>query len=475
VIRRIGIRVKALLVVLPLIVMIVVVSAVASGNAARAGMLRLATRLLAFKTEQVRDFAFSQWQVLEELGYTSEAVYRRAAQASIQSYAGSLVRSPTEQVFAVSADGNVTLATSLLELEATDMVTLLDETPEDGWFEIDLADRDLVGQTFYFEPFAWQFYVVDDADEFYRDARTITVYHSFLLIGALIFAVAAVLLLGSTIMQPIEQLSGRMASISDSLDFSERVPADRRDELGELAGAFNLMTATVEVSQERLVEALQSAEAARHDTALREEETILMLGEATEFRDTETGSHIVRVGLLARLLSELIGADKDFQELIRKASPLHDIGKIGIPDSILLKPKKLTKAEFKQMEAHTTIGWRLLNHSRSMILRFGAEIALNHHEQWDGSGYPNGLKGDAIPLSGRIVRVVDVYDAIRSARPYKPPQTHATAVEFIREHRGHFFDPSIVDCLLANQHNIAQIYDNNHDTSFIETADFESS
>ena len=436
-------------------------------------MLRLATRLLAFKTEQVRDFAFSQWQVLEELGYTGDANYRRAAQAAIQSYAGSLIRTPTEQVFAVDTNGVIAMATSLMDLEGAQITRLLEVVPDDGWFELELAGRELVGQTFFFEPFGWHFFVADDAQEFYRDVRTITVYHAFLLLGSLVFATAAVLLLGTTILRPVERLATRMTEISDSLDFSGRVPVERRDEVGDLAGAFNLMTATVQVSQEHLVAALRSAEAARQDTALREEETILMLGEATEFRDTETGSHIVRVGLLARLLSELVGADTDFQELMRKAAPLHDIGKIGIPDSILLKPKKLTKREFKEMEAHTTIGWRLLNHSRSRILRFGADIALHHHEQWDGSGYPNGLAGEDIPLSGRIVRIVDVYDAIRSSRPYKEPQPHQTAVDFIRERRARYFDTALVDCFLEHEQAAARIYDANLDAGIIQAADFE--
>ncbi len=462
-IRRFGIRLKALVVLLPIVVLIVGLSGVASASAARAGMLRLATRLLAYKTEQIRDFAFSQWQVLEELGYADDPAYLNAAQAAMQSYAGSLIRAESERVFAIGREGEITLATSLIEFSSLEIDRLLDDAPAEGWFETRLGSGEVVGQSFRFEPFGWRFFVVDDGQSFYRDVRTITVYHAYLLAGALAFTVAAVLLLTGFAMRPIEQLAARMGSVSASLDFSGRVPVQSSDEIGELSGAFNLMSATVEVSHEHLVAALQAEQRARSDTAVREEETLHMLGAATEFRDTETGSHIVRVGLLARYLSELIGETEEYQELMRKAAPLHDLGKIGIPDSILLKPGPLTRDEFKQMEVHTTIGWRILNRSQSKYLSFGAEIALTHHEQWDGSGYPAGLAGGDIPLCGRIVRIVDVYDAIRSNRPYKNAQPHDNALAFIRSHRGDFFDPELVDAFVKHEQAVSRMYRENED------------
>ena len=141
-------------------------------------------------------------------------------------------------------------------------------------------------------------------------------------------------------------------------------------------------------------------------------------------------------------------------DLLFKSAPLHDIGKIGIADHILLKPGKLTPEEFEEMKRHSIIGWRALNRTEQLLgsnsfLRYASEIALTHHEKWDGSGYPDKLIGTAIPLSGRLMAVADVYDALRSHRPYKNPYPHFEAAAMIIDGRGHHFDPDIVDVFIA--------------------------
>jgi putative two-component system response regulator len=177
----------------------------------------------------------------------------------------------------------------------------------------------------------------------------------------------------------------------------------------------------------------------------REHETLLCLGRAAEHRDPETHEHIIRMSNYSRLIAVRLGLSQDECELLLRAAPLHDIGKIGTPDHILLKPGKLTPDEFEIMKQHTVIGERILANSSSPILRAGAEIAFSHHEKFDGSGYPRGIKGRDIPLYGRIVAVADVFDALTSERPYKKAWEIDRACELLRTNSGTHFDPMCVE------------------------------
>ena len=177
-------------------------------------------------------------------------------------------------------------------------------------------------------------------------------------------------------------------------------------------------------------------------------EILKRLALAAEFRDDVTGNHTERVGVLAGFLAGGLDLSDERVEVIRRAAPLHDIGKIGVPDSILLKPGKLTDEEFDRVKEHSWIGRNLLAGSRFAVLRVAEKIALTHHERWDGSGYPAGLAGEDIPLVGRIVSVVDVYDALTQDRPYKLAWPVDRAVEEIVTQRGKQFDPSVVEAFL---------------------------
>ena len=194
--------------------------------------------------------------------------------------------------------------------------------------------------------------------------------------------------------------------------------------------------------EQRVRERTRSLEAAQMEILER-------LARAAEYRDDDTGEHIERVGRIAALLARALGLREAEVELVRRAAPLHDVGKIGIPDEVLLKPGKLTAAEFAQMQTHTMIGAKILSGSRFPILQLATEIALTHHERWDGSGYPHGLAREAIPLPGRIVAVVDVFDALTHERPYKSAWPVAAAVAELRRQRGRQFDPSVVTAFLT--------------------------
>ena len=175
-------------------------------------------------------------------------------------------------------------------------------------------------------------------------------------------------------------------------------------------------------------------------------DAIHRLSRAVEYRDSESGVHTARMGLYIYHLATAVGFGPDECEIISTASSLHDIGKIGIPDSILKKPGNLTPEESEIMKTHTTIGAELLSGSTSKFLKIGEEIALTHHERWDGSGYPKGLKGGDIPLVGRICGLCDVFDALTSKRPFKEAWPGDDALEEIRKKSGSQFDPYVVDC-----------------------------
>jgi putative two-component system response regulator len=189
----------------------------------------------------------------------------------------------------------------------------------------------------------------------------------------------------------------------------------------------------------------------------RERETVLLLAKAAEFRDPNTGAHILRMAMYSQLIGSALGLSKAEQELLLEAAPMHDIGKVGIPDDILLKAGKLDAPEFEIMKRHARIGYEILRESSSVVLQTGAEIAHSHHEKFDGSGYPDGLKGDEIPLFSRIVAVADVFDALTSARPYKLAWSLDRAVAYLKVQSGRHFDPRCVGALLEKWDEVLAI------------------
>jgi putative two-component system response regulator len=212
-----------------------------------------------------------------------------------------------------------------------------------------------------------------------------------------------------------------------------------------------LMADFVRMYRERN-EALVEVTRAHHEALMR-------LSRAAEFRDDDTGQHIVRMGFLAWALALKLGQTPEQARLLRQAAPMHDVGKIGVPDDVLKKPGSFTPEERLVMNTHSAIGAEILGRSRIPLFQLAAEVALSHHERWDGSGYPNGLKGDAIPISGRIVAVVDFYDAVTMDRCYRPAFSDEKALGMLLEARGRAFDPDIVDAFVEHLAEMRQIRD----------------
>ncbi len=258
--------------------------------------------------------------------------------------------------------------------------------------------------------------------------------------------------------QPAHKLRAFQAGARDFIG----KPFDLADVLARVRNLLEVRLLQKELHEHNdvLEQRVRTRTAALHDSYL---ETIFTMTRAVEQKDEDTGAHVQRISYYSRELARVLGLDGELVERIFFASPMHDIGKIGIPDHVLLKPGNLTPDEWEIMKGHTTIGWKILGNNKSPYLAMGAEIALNHHERWDGGGYPNGKRGEDIPLTARIMSICDVYDALRSKRPYKPAFDHPRAVESITRGDGRnlpeHFDPVTLAAFEQHHQSFRDIYE----------------
>ncbi|MEE9273782.1 MAG: HD domain-containing phosphohydrolase, partial [bacterium] len=248
--------------------------------------------------------------------------------------------------------------------------------------------------------------------------------------------------------KPVEavELSVRMSFLLKMQEAQDEIKRHRF----ELEAMLEKRTATLRRSLDDMAKAQRQA----HEAQL---ETIHRLAVAAEFKDKETGAHIRRMSHYCSVIARGIGLPPSEAEVIFRASPMHDVGKLGIPDEKLLKPGKLEADEWKIMKQHTIIGSRILSGSESELLQAGERIALSHHERWDGTGYPSGIAEDEIPIGGRICSVGDVFDALTSKRPYKEAFPNEEAFSILREGRGTHFDPTVIDAFFENVDEIEDI------------------
>lgn len=243
--------------------------------------------------------------------------------------------------------------------------------------------------------------------------------------------------------------------ISKPFDFGELL-ARVRNQL-EVRQAQIILQQQNEILEQKVDERTKELQVAHAELLESRLQVIRRLGHAAEYRDNETGLHIIRMSYISVILGRAVGMQEDELDLLFNASPMHDIGKIGIPDYVLLKPGSLNDAEWGVMKTHAQIGANILSGDDSPLMAMAKEIALTHHERWDGSGYPKGLKGDEIPLAGRISALADVFDALTSSRPYKDSWKVEVALEYMKENSGSHFDPCLVGLFLENIDAIIEV------------------
>lgn len=258
------------------------------------------------------------------------------------------------------------------------------------------------------------------------------------------------------ILSAVQEQSARVKALEmGAHDFIIK-PFDHEEVLNRISNVLNLKFLYTDLETEKATLEKKVLERTRdlHESQL---EIISRLSFAAEFRDEGTANHIIRVGEMVRVLATCMGLNPETVELLMKTAPMHDVGKIGVPDYILMKPDSLNSREWDLIKGHTVIGYNILSNGRTDLIRTAAEIAYTHHEKYDGSGYPRGVEGVSIPLSGRITAVCDVFDALTSIRPYKRAWRIDEAAAYIDGERGRHFDPFIAGCFLDSLQLMAKL------------------
>jgi len=259
------------------------------------------------------------------------------------------------------------------------------------------------------------------------------------------------------ILTGLQDIETRNRALSEGASDFLNKPFDQTEVLLRVKNLITLRQAYK--FQENINHELERKVNERTEELNRATETLIhRLALAGELRDQETGQHVVRVGEYARLLAEEVGLPEEISFMINKAAPLHDIGKIGIPDSILLKPDQLDDSERHVMNSHTLMGADLLGDHDSLLIQLAASIAKSHHEKWDGTGYPNQLSGESIPIEGRITSISDVFDALTTERPYKKAWSVEQALEHLQAEAGKSFDPTLVQLFIDNIDKVKSIH-----------------
>ncbi len=463
--KKVSLRTKALMIILPVIVSSLVISNYLAKDAFEKTLNNAGMQFMAYKTGQLRKYADMQWGFLLENKFDKDQVYLNAMRQAVLSYSMGMAEEGSEAVLSVTGDAVIDISTEKLDIkpdEKKELEKIIHEKKE-GWVGINLGGQAWVGYVFYYQPLDWYVFILEKKSNFYsmmnKAGRQQTLINA---LSILISGIVIVIFI-NYLTNPIKKIADKITSIKSIDDISSEIEIVYPDEIGKLAFEFNKMNRRLVKSYTRLKTIAIREAAANREISLRELETLNVLSRTSDYKDPETGAHIARVAHYSKMLASFLGVDDENLDIIYYASPLHDIGKIGIPDAILLKPAKLTESEFEIIKTHTTIAYNILNNTRSKYLKAGAEIAISHHEKYDGTGYPKGLKGEEIPLPGRIVAIADVFDALTTSRPYKEPWPIGKAVEYMETQYGKHFDPAILKLFLDNLETVKKIYNNNQD------------
>ncbi|MDD5052648.1 MAG: HD domain-containing protein [Sulfuricurvum sp.] len=259
-----------------------------------------------------------------------------------------------------------------------------------------------------------------------------------LLIAGSLFISIAAYYVATGLIHPVIQLSDTAKIVTLTQDYTQQVSFHRDDEIGQLSNAFNTMISGMDNALEDITKLNKEIE----DT---QREVVFTMGSIGESRSKETGNHVKRVAEYSKLLANYYGLNEEESEMLRQASPMHDIGKVAIPDAVLNKPGRFDEEERRIMDTHAALGYEMLKHSNRSLLKAAATVAYEHHEKWDGTGYPRGLSGENIHIYGRITALADVFDALGSDRVYKKAWDDERIFTLFREERGKHFDPQLID------------------------------
>ncbi len=278
-----------------------------------------------------------------------------------------------------------------------------------------------------------------------------------LLITGAIFIATAAYYVATALIRPVITLADVAKKVTKTQDYTQQVKIDRDDEIGELSDAFNTMIGSMDTALEEITTLNKEIE----DT---QREVVFTMGSIGESRSKETGNHVRRVAEYSKLLALYSGLNENEAEMLRQASPMHDIGKVAIPDAVLNKPGRFDEEERRIMDTHAVLGYEMLKHSQRELLLTAATVAYEHHEKWDGSGYPRGLSGEAIHIYGRITALADVFDALGSDRVYKKAWDDERIFSLFREERAKHFDPSLIDIFFDHLDEFLTIREHLRDT-----------
>lgn len=281
--------------------------------------------------------------------------------------------------------------------------------------------------------------ILEEKKEFaYRLLYKYEQWFILFLLGGAIFIALAAYFIATYLIKPIITLSNTAKKITRTRDYTQQVDIKRDDEIGKLSFAFNTMISGMDHALNEITDLNQEIEETQR-------EVVFTMGSIGESRSKETGNHVKRVAEYSRLLALYYGLSEDEAEMLKQASPMHDIGKVAIPDAVLNKPGRFDEEERRIMDTHAALGYEMLKHSNRTLLQAAAIVAYEHHEKWDGNGYPRGLRGEEIHIYGRITALADVFDALGSDRVYKRAWDDEKIFTLFKEERGRHFDPQLID------------------------------
>jgi response regulator RpfG family c-di-GMP phosphodiesterase len=459
---KVSIKAKLLIMIVPLLFCSYFISSYITITTSKKSLSDLSTRFMRYKSEQIQNYAFDQWENFNKSSFADEPVYAEIIRKSIGTYARGIIREDSELIFALENTGELVFSTSSINIDRNIGLTVLYDTPVryETLEEFLIDDKKYVGLRAELSDFNWQVFLLEEKQSYNASSRLMTYRQLYAFAASLLIIVTGLILTMSVFLKPLNRVRRTIHDIKMNRDFTRKINIDYPDEIGALAFEFNDMTANLDHSYKKLKKYAINEAIARKEVDVREKESLKVLGSASDYKDPETGAHIVRVSAYSLVLSKSLGQPESIQDLIYYSSPLHDIGKLGVPDSVLLKEGRLTEEEFAVIKTHTTMGYEILKGSTSKYLKAGSIIALSHHEKYDGTGYPKGLAGEDIPILGRIVSIADVFDALTTKRHYKEAWTFEKAITYINEVKGSQFDPEVVERFLAILPDIRKIYEN---------------